>query len=155
MIEGLSPESVPAGGWAVRRARAAEWPGILALLRDLELEYPAMDPSCFYVGGSGGEVVAVAELKEGADHSLLSCVGVRESLQGSGLGRALVAEVLRDARHDVYLYTLVPGFFARCGFSPAAATPPGLPGRQLYGCVGCDPARCICMVRKRDASPVS
>ena len=136
----------------VRPAGSADHPVILDLLKQLELDYPARDLTRFFVGEADGEILAIAELKEYRDFFLLSCVGVREALQGTGLGKVFVNQVLRDVSKDVYLYTLVPGFFMKTGFVEANDVPAGLPPRLIYGCAHCDPASCRCLVRKSDAS---
>jgi N-acetylglutamate synthase-like GNAT family acetyltransferase len=136
----------------IRHAEVPDHPRIRELLGRLELSYPALDLASFWVGEIGIEVVAIAELKDLRACSLLSCVGVDESLQGSGIGKTLVEEVVRHAQHDIYLYTLVPGFFKKAGFSEAVILPPDLPPRSWYGCLGCDPSRCICLVRPRHDS---
>ena len=136
----------------IRRSVPRDYAGIEALMAALELSYPAMDLRCFWVAEAGDEMVAGAELKEFQACSLLSCVGVREDLQGLDIGRALVEEVVRHARHDVYLYTLVPGFFRKTGFVEAGQLPPDLPPRSMYGCQNCNPKLCICMVRRRHDS---
>ena len=136
----------------IRRAEPRDYAGIEALMAALELPYPAMDLSCFWVAEAGEEMIAGAELKEFQGCSLLSCVGVREDLQGLDIGRTLVEEVVRHAHHDVYLYTLVPGFFRKAGFVAAEHFPPDLPPRSIYGCQNCNPALCFCMVRRRHDS---
>ncbi len=111
-----------------------------------------MDLSCFWVAESGGVLVGTAELKRLATCSLLSCVGVREELQGRGIGRALVERVSREASSPVYLFTLVPGFFRKAGFREALTQPPDLLPRSVYGCAACRPDLCVCLVRPRDGS---
>ena len=145
-----SDQSITPAPLRVRRARAADYATILEMTRALELDYPAMDLSCFWVGEQGGVILGVAELKDLETCSLLSCVGIREELQGQGMGRQLVDRVVREALHPVYLYTLVPGFFRKAGFRDATSLPPDLPPRAFYGCVGCDPSRCLCLMRPRE-----
>ncbi len=134
----------------IRRANPADHPTIVDLTRALELDYPAMDLSCFWVAELDGVIVGVAEIKDFESCSLLSCVGVREELQGRGIGRELVGRVIREALHPVYLYTLVPDFFRKAGFRDAVNLPRDLPPRAIYGCIGCDPSRCRCMMRPRE-----
>lgn len=138
----------------VRPARAEDYPVIIDLLRELELDYPSRNLTRFLVGEADGKILAIAELKEYQDFCLLSCVGIREDFQGTGLGRSFVNRVLRDVRKDVYLYTLVPDFFKKTGFVEAASLPADLPPRSIYGCAACDPAFCRCLVRKADAPRV-
>ncbi len=134
----------------VRRAGTADHETILEMTRALELDYPAMDLSCFRVAELDGVIVGVAELKELETCSLLSCVGVREDLQGRGIGHELVERVVQEALHPVYLYTLVPDFFRKAGFRDAGVLPRDLPPRAFYGCLGCDPTRCLCLMRTRE-----
>jgi N-acetylglutamate synthase-like GNAT family acetyltransferase len=143
----VNPESL-----RIRRACPADHAVILALVQELELAYPAMDLSCFWVAEWDGTLVAAAELKDLGSCSLLSCVGVREELQGRGIGQALVDRISKEARSPVYLYTLVPGFFRKAGFSDARSLPPGLPPRAIYGCKDCDPSLCLCLVRTHHGS---
>jgi len=136
----------------IRRSEPRDYAGIEALMAALELSYPAMDLSCFWVAEAGDAVLAGAELKEFQTCSLLSCVGVREDMQGLDIGCTLVEEVMRHARHDVYLFTLVPGFFRKAGFAEAGQLPRDLPPRSMYGCQNCNPGLCISMVRRRHDS---
>ena len=136
----------------VRRAEPRDHCDIDALVHALGLSYPAMDLSCFWVAEDTDGVVAAAELRDFCGCSLLSCVGVRQNLQGLGIGRILVEEVVRHAPHDIYLYTLVPGFFRKAGFTDAESLPPDLPPRSIYGCENCDPRLCSCLVRLRHDS---
>jgi N-acetylglutamate synthase-like GNAT family acetyltransferase len=150
LISGLL-QGGPAAGVRVRPAVQDDHAAVLALLRDLELDYPARDLARFHVAERGGEIVGVAELKASDGIGLLSCVGVREDLQGQGIGREIVARVLVGVGIDVYLYTLVPGFFAKLGFVDDPAPPQRLPPRRIHGCEACDPAACRCMVRRAHA----
>jgi N-acetylglutamate synthase-like GNAT family acetyltransferase len=129
------------------KAGTEHFAAIRTLVESLELSYPSMDPTRFWILESEGEVLGAAELKEFATCSLLSCVGVREDLQGRGLGRMLVNQVVKNTRLPVFLYTLIPGFFASVGFAEAEVLPSDLPPRSTYGCIGCDPSVCRCMVR--------
>jgi N-acetylglutamate synthase-like GNAT family acetyltransferase len=146
----FSDQSITRSRLRVRRAHAADHATILELTGALELTYPAMDLPCFWVAELDGVTVGVAELKDLESCSLLSCVGVREELQGRGIGRELVDRVVREALHPVYLYTLVPDFFRKAGFRDPSALPPDLPPRAIYGCIGCDPSRCLCLMRPRE-----
>ena len=141
-------------GFAVRPAEAGDYPRIRELLAALELDYPARDLSCFWVYAGNGRIAAIAELKEFPDFLLLSCVGVDESLQGSGIGKAFVTEILSQLQAPVFLYTLVPGFFRKVGFEEAREVPATLPPRSYYGCQNCVQQGCTCMVKNRNATRI-
>lgn len=136
----------------VRPAQPADHDDVLGLLRELELDYPLRDLARFSVAELSGEgIVGIAEVKDLGGVTLLSCVGIREDLQGTGLGRDLVRGALDGVRDDVWLYTLVPGFFAKLGFEDVPDVPPRVPPRRVYGCEGCDPATCRAMVLRSRA----
>ncbi len=148
-LENVKPNKSPL---AVRAAEPKDYPAVIDLLAALELDYPERDLSLFRVGVTNDEIIAIAELKDFGNFSLLSCVGVREDIQGAGIGKIFTSQVLREAKSDVYLYTLVPGFFEKLGFVKVLNLPPGLPPRSYYGCVGCEQLGCTCMVKVKDAS---
>jgi N-acetylglutamate synthase-like GNAT family acetyltransferase len=152
MSELVPEQAFKPQGLSIRRARSEDHEAIHALLRPLELAYPGVDLSCFWVVECAGALVAAAELKETDAWSLLSCVGVRKDLQRGGIGRALVETLCRQAQSPVYLYTLVPEFFRKAGFRDAVLLSEGLPPRTIYDCSNCTPSLCRCLVRPRDAS---
>lgn len=114
---------------------------VIALLRELDLDYPARSLPDFRVAETGGRIAAMAEMKDFGTGWLLSCVGVPEALQGSGIGASFVRQILAGADKDVYLYTLIPAFFEKLGFREAAGGN-GAPPRSIYDCEHCDPRRC-------------
>jgi N-acetylglutamate synthase-like GNAT family acetyltransferase len=144
-MEIMKPQSV--AGMSLRPAQSGDYPRILQLLSALELDYPQRDLHCFWVYAGDARIVAIAELKEFPGFLLLSCVGVDESLQGSGIGKAFVAEILSRLQAPVFLYTLVPGFFRKVGFEEAREVPAALPPRSYYGCHNCIQQGCTCMVK--------
>lgn len=135
----------------VRPAVPADHEAVLRMLRDLDLDYRERDLARFVVAETAGEVVGIAEVREFAAFCLLSCVGVREDLQGRGLGRALVQGAIAGRGKDVHLFTLIPEFFERLGFTRTETSPPGLVARLLYRCEECRPDRCSAMVRRHAA----
>lgn len=139
----------------VRAARPEDWQEILELAHALGLGYSGMDLSCFLVAERNGRIVSIAELKDFHTFYLLSCVGVREELQRTGIGQAFIEEVLNRAPGEVYLYTMVPDFFRKLGFVEAKAVPNNLPTRAMYGCADCQPSHCLCLVRPFDAPGLS
>ncbi len=148
--QGSRRQSVSAAYLRIRKARPEDHAAILRLVAALELNYPTMELSCFWLAESDGVLIAVAELKDFETCSLLSCVGVRKELQGRGIGRALIDRVVHEALFPVYLYSMIPGFFRKSGFLNANSLPPDLPPRSIYGCSSCDPSLCLCLMRPRD-----
>ena len=67
------------------------------------------------------EVVAMASTERHAQHGLLRSVAVRDDQRGTGLGQALVQEMIRQAGEEgleslVLLTTTAEHFFPRFGF---------------------------------------
>ena len=143
------------GAFGLRPAAAEDHPRILQLLAELELDYPSRDLDKFWVYADNARIAAIAELKRFPDLLLLSCVGVDEVLQGSGIGKAFVEELLSRVPGTVYLYTLIPRFFGKLGFREAGEVPATLPPRCYYGCMDCVQQGCTCMVRFRNAATIS
>jgi N-acetylglutamate synthase-like GNAT family acetyltransferase len=144
----------PADNRILRRALAEDHPQILQLLASLELEYPSRDLNHFWVYARSNRIDAIAELKEFPEFLLLSCVGVEEALQGTGIGKAFVADILSQVNQPVYLYTLIPAFFEKLGFRVTREAPGTLPPRSYYGCRNCIQQGCTCMVKTQDATGI-
>ena len=75
-------------------------------------------------GGGGGAIVGTVSLKVySTELAELAALAVREDQQGQGVGRALVAALLDDARalglSEVFALTRKPVFFLRLGFRAA------------------------------------
>lgn len=109
---------------ALRPARAADLPAVLALLRQDGLPMDGVEEwfGDFIVADDGGIVVAAAGLERYGDAALLRSVVVAASRRGRGLGSEVVDHVLRAAaRHGIRLVFLLTGtaedFFTRHGFA--------------------------------------
>lgn len=80
-------------------------------------EYVVAEAANGDVGGAGSLKIYSRELAE------LAGLAVRAEYQGAGLGRALVAALLADARalgvREIFALTRKPAFFLRLGFEPA------------------------------------
>ncbi len=107
----------------------------------------------FTVVEAGGHVLGCGALHRYGSHlTEVRSVAVDPSFQGSGAGRLLVRALLHEAaRHNVTcvcLFTRIPGFFARYGFT--VATREQLPDKIYKDCQHCPKLRCcdeVAMVR--------
>ena len=110
----------------VRKARPADGPAVLALLRSHPGLEVAFEPSEFHVAEDGRGVSACGRLHRHPDGAVeLASVAVLPALKGTGLGTRLVAAMLAGPQPDVFALALAPGFFARFGFAevPVADLP--------------------------------
>ena len=133
----------------IRRAAPLDRIPLRALAGSLGLEYPGMEGDAFWLAEEEGRIVGAVGLIRHPDCLELVGLGVDASRRGSGLGRSLVGALLAETPGDVYLATIIPGFFARSGFVPAPGVPASIAARMgTEWCEGCPRERCAVMVRR-------
>lgn len=132
----------------IRKARASDFPQILHLAQRMNLDYSGMAADDFWVAAEGKKVFGICGLKKHPDCLELCALGVEEIRRCGGLGRRLVRAVLRAAKAEVYLATLIPDYFAGLGFRPADVIP-GSMVKKADWCAGCSPELCRVMVIKQ------
>ncbi|MBX3132917.1 MAG: GNAT family N-acetyltransferase [Gemmatimonadaceae bacterium] len=108
----------------VRPATAHDVVAVQALLREaaLPLDGVPNDLADFLVAERDGAVVAAIGLERYGRHGLLRSAVVHPSLRGSGIGDALVTELLAHARRSglvdlTLLTTTAAAWFPRFGFA--------------------------------------
>jgi N-acetylglutamate synthase-like GNAT family acetyltransferase len=131
----------------IRKAEKKDVAAIRGLIEQLDLAYPGQTFDNFWVAEENGKVVGIADLKESADIYFLSSVGTDAQHQRQGFASEFLKELLKGLKKDVYLYTIIPGFFSRLGFK-AVTRPSILPVREIFNCSECQPEKCVCMVKK-------
>lgn len=133
----------------IRRAAPPDKAALRLLAERLGLDYPGMENDAFWLAEEGGEIAGAVGLLRHPDGLELVGLGVDERRRGTGLGRALVGALLADTPGEVYLATVIPGFFARCGFAPVPVVPASIAARMgTEWCAGCPRERCVVMRRK-------
>ena len=130
----------------IRKARPKDAARIDALAGSLGLDYPEIGSDPAWVAEEDGRIVGSVSLRTHPDSLELVALGVDPDFRGRGLGRRLVRALLEATPGAVHLATIIPGFFAGCGFVPADDFPPGM-AKDPSWCEGCDRARCAIMVR--------
>ena len=111
------------------------------------LDYPGMERDDFWVAEDRGRILGAVGLKRHPECRELCALGVDEARRGQGWGGKLVRAVLREAPGEIYLATIIPGFFARFGFKKADRVPLSMVKKAEW-CVGCRPELCTVMVKK-------
>jgi len=130
----------------IRKARTSDLPGIRRLAESLGLDYPGLENDRFWVADDGREIAGIVALKGRADCEELVALGVDPGYRKKGLGGKLVRAVLDETPSEVYLATIIPEFFERCGFVRASAAPAGM-AKDPAWCEGCRKDFCVIMVR--------
>ena len=107
----------------LRQAKAADLPEILGLLRDSGLPVVGVDQALdhFIVAHRSDRLVGAVGFEPYGRYALLRSAAVRSSEQGSGVGRALVEQLLGEAERngvrELYLLTTTAQqWFVRFGF---------------------------------------
>ena len=133
----------------VRKAVSADIPFVLRLACDLGLDYPGLEEDVVLVADEGGRIAGSVGLRRHPDCLELVALGVDENARGKGIGGRLVRALLAEATEDVYLATIIPGYFVRLGFERTAAIPASLAARMgTAWCEGCSRELCAVMVRR-------
>jgi len=130
----------------IREPSAEDWPGLRALARSLGLEYEDMEADRFWAAKEGGRVVGLVGLKRHPDCLELVSLGVEPGFRSAGLGRRLLETLAAAAGADIYLATVIPDYFERCGFRRVKAAPAGM-AKDPAWCEGCPKERCTTLVR--------
>jgi N-acetylglutamate synthase-like GNAT family acetyltransferase len=131
----------------VRKARSEDLEKVRRLAESLDLDYPGLERDKIWVADEGGRVAGIVALMKHRDSDELVALGVDPGLRSKGLGRRLVEALLAETPGDVYLATIIPGFFERRGFETVPAAPAGM-AKDPAWCEGCPRERCKIMVRK-------
>ena len=130
----------------IRKAAQSDWGQILRLARECDVHYPGMEKDEFWVADENGRVLGIVGLKRHPGCLELCALGVDAANPGRGIGGRLVFELLAGVREDVYLATVIPGYFERLGFERRAAFPPSMV-KDPDWCAGCRRDLCTVMVR--------
>lgn len=142
----------PVTSLSVRASRPEDENQIRFILFEQDLGYQDLAFSSFWVAEGDGEIISILRLEEFADFYFCSAVGTRSVHQHRGHSSRLILSVLGKCRKPVYLYTIIPDFFSRFGFT-LSETPSKLPPRSRFDCPRCEPDRCACMVRIPQPNP--
>jgi len=137
---------------SVRKARPEDVGSAVELARRLGLDYPGLEDDPLWVAeGPDGRMVGLVALKTHLDCLELCALGVDTGERGRGIAKALVEVLMAEAPGPVHLATVIPGFFAACGFRTIANDIPAtFPAkRQTAWCEGCPRERCTVMLREK------
>lgn len=121
---------------------------IAELLDELDLYHASCRPEDFWIAKKDESVIGIACLTDMGEYLYLSSVGVAAGHRKRGVARALLEAALKNAEKDVYLYTVIPGFFKKTGFE--ISEPPKVPPpKDALECEACQSSKCVCMRKPR------
>lgn len=131
----------------LRNALKADYPQILYLAKKLELDYSGMNADDFLVAEDSEKIVGICALRKHQDCLELCSLGVDESYRKRGIASELIVGVLKKARDEVYLATIIPDFFRKFGFEKSPQIPLSMIKKSDW-CQGCKKELCTIMVKK-------
>jgi len=100
-----------------KQPNTSEFEQIKKLVKDFWLDNSDMQPEQFQVLSENAKVVAFGRLREHTDATELCTLGVTKDFQKKGFGEKMVKYLQSIAKRDVYLVTVLPGFFKKMGFA--------------------------------------
>jgi len=131
----------------IREAAPPDYEQLVRLARECDVDYPGMEKDDFLVAEQDCRVLGIVGLKSHPGCLELCALGVDGANRKLGIGRKLVFELLAGVRDDIYLATVIPGYFERLGFERVAAIPPAMV-KDPDWCAGCRRDLCTVMVRR-------
>jgi amino-acid N-acetyltransferase len=139
----------------VRPARPEDLAAVLQLLGDARLPTEGVAEAFdrFVVADRNGEIVAAGGLEAAGAEVLLRSVVVSPTERGRGIGQAIAARLISDARDAgfdrIWLLTeTAPEFFGRFGFRAAPRESASEPMRASREFTSCCPSSAIAMSRR-------
>ena len=130
----------------LRKARKADFSQILKLARTLGLDYVDMAADDFWVAEEKGKIRGICGLKKHPDGLELCSLGVDERYRRQGLAGRLVMALLQNIEGEIFLATIIPGFFEPFGFKKTGYFPGSMVKKSEW-CAGCNPELCTVMIR--------
>lgn len=133
----------------IREAGKSDLVPVLELARRLDLYYEGLELDRIWLAEEEWKTVGLAVLKRHSDCLELCSLGVEGPFRGQGTAARLIEEVERSVDGDLFLATIIPGYFRRLGFEAAAGVPRAfIDKRNSSWCEGCDREKCVIMVKK-------
>ncbi len=102
--------------WQFKQPNAGEFEEVKKWVEDFWLDDESMDSARFRVLVDSNKVIAFGRLRENIDATELCTLGVVKEFRGKGLGRLMVECLLKEAKQDIYVVTVIPAFFSKLGF---------------------------------------
>jgi N-acetylglutamate synthase-like GNAT family acetyltransferase len=130
----------------VRKARKDDFSQILKLARALGLDYADMAADDFWVAEDKEKILGICGLKKHPDCFELCSLGVDERYRRQGLAGRLVMTLLQNIEGEIYLATIIPGFFEKFGFKKTGHFPSSMVKTSKW-CAGCNPELCTVMIK--------
>jgi N-acetylglutamate synthase-like GNAT family acetyltransferase len=135
----------------IRKAAKKDNPQILKLLKEVDLYYQGLELKNFWVAEKDEKIIGTVQLTDHKKFVFLGSLSVSQDEQGKGVGSCLLNIAIKDTLKPIYLYTVIPDFFKKHGFTTTDPIP-HLPSKDRYQCEYCFADKCVTMVKLPDAA---
>lgn len=116
----------------LRTPSEQEFKEICDHISEFELDNRALQREQFSAAFRQGKLVGFGRLREHAECVELCSLGVVAAERRKGIGKAVVAELIRRAPGDLYLVCIIPDFFHPFGFRIVEDYPSAISNKLNY-----------------------
>jgi len=110
----------------IRQPNDTEFEQVKKYVREFWLDNTDMHKEQFLVLLQNKKFTAFGRLKEHADCSELCTLGVVKEFRGKYFGQELTKALIKKAKHEVYLVTVIPDYFKKVDFVITSKYPASL-----------------------------
>jgi len=134
---------------SIRNAKPSDMDKVFEIALKYDLDSNDMDYKDFIIAEDNNKIAGFGRLWKHDDAIELGTVGVVEEYRGKKVAEKIIKELLNRTDKDVYLTTLIPGFFEKFGFKMLDVAPPQSMIRKKEWCEGCTKVGCTVMKLSR------
>ncbi|MGQ0829228.1 MAG: GNAT family N-acetyltransferase [Bacteroidota bacterium] len=109
-----------------------EFQQIREYIHEFELDDRGLNKEQFTAAFRGNELVGFGRLRTHSDCIELCSLGVVTQHRRQGIGKAIVAELVRTSPLNLYLVCIIPEFFTPFGFKIVNSYPPPIKDKLNY-----------------------
>ncbi|MDF2436005.1 MAG: Acetyltransferase domain [Bacteroidota bacterium] len=134
----------------LRQPSDTEFQPIIDHIKEYELDDRDLKPEQFLAAYTDNGLAGFGRLKHHPDCYELCSLGVITPLRHKGIGKAIVAGLIKRCPEDLYLTCIIPSFFEPFGFI-TTENPPESILKKLEYCTNClcVPEKYVAMVLER------
>jgi N-acetylglutamate synthase-like GNAT family acetyltransferase len=129
-----------------RQANHFDFPEIIEILEEINLDMEDLEPAQFVVGVLNDTVVGVGRIRSHDSCFELCSIGVLEEHRGKGFGKGIVQLLLKNCNEQKsYVVTDIPAFFEKFGFAITNELPDEIAAKRQM-CIselGCNQAQVL------------
>ena len=115
-----------------KRPDDREFEQISHYIQEFELDNRNLQKEQFITALHTGMIVGFGRLKRHSDCMELCSLGVIPSHRKKGIGKAVVAELIKQCALPVYLVCIIPDFFTPFGFKKVTNYPISIKNKLIY-----------------------